>query len=208
MEVPIKIVNYSQIAIPGIIILVIGGLASFYLAYNFYPEKHENVNIDGKCYELLGQAHNEYVDLSARKEIETLRLLLDKVKPYNAILPIIMSGRDSEIQNLSNKYHFDITSQEKVKYYSNLDASVITANVSRPTFAKMINDLSVNDFYPSSKSVLGSIGLEPNKYISDEDGKHISLELDNFMKNEIRKIVASSDGVEPAECRNNKYVGQ
>ena len=69
-------INYSRLALPAILILAIGGVISFLLAYNFYPEKHENVTIDGKCYELLDAAHEQYENLAARKDIETLRLKL------------------------------------------------------------------------------------------------------------------------------------
>jgi hypothetical protein len=34
---------------PAILILAVGGVISFFLAYNFYPEKHENVTVDGRC---------------------------------------------------------------------------------------------------------------------------------------------------------------
>jgi len=74
-------ITYSRLAIPAVAILAIGGVISFLLAYNFCPETHENVTIDGKCYELLGEAHKQYVHLAARKDIETLRLQLRKVEP-------------------------------------------------------------------------------------------------------------------------------
>jgi hypothetical protein len=41
-------VDYGRLAIPAILILAVGGVISFFLAYNFYPEKHENVTVDGK----------------------------------------------------------------------------------------------------------------------------------------------------------------
>ncbi len=50
-------IDYYKFAIPGIVVVIIGGMISGLMAYNFYPEKHVNVNIDdGKCYELLDSA--------------------------------------------------------------------------------------------------------------------------------------------------------
>jgi hypothetical protein len=43
-----RIIYSSRLAIPAILILPIGGVISFLLAYNFYPEKQENVTVDGK----------------------------------------------------------------------------------------------------------------------------------------------------------------
>lgn len=46
-------IEYRKLAIPAIFILILGGVISFFLAFTFYPEKHVNVSIDGKCYELI-----------------------------------------------------------------------------------------------------------------------------------------------------------
>ncbi len=63
--------DITRLAVPAIAILAIGGVISFLLAYSFYPEKHENVTVDDRCYELLGTAHEQYVNLAARRDIET-----------------------------------------------------------------------------------------------------------------------------------------
>jgi uncharacterized membrane protein len=47
--------SFSQLAIPGILVLLVGGTIGFLLAFNYYPEKHVNVNVDGRCYELLDE---------------------------------------------------------------------------------------------------------------------------------------------------------
>src|SRR6476619_8310717 len=101
--------DITRLAVPVIAILAIGGVISFLLAYSFYPEKHENVTVDGKCYELLGAAHEQYVNLAARRDIETLRLQLSKVESKDAIIPIILSGRDYDIKNLRNNYQLNAT---------------------------------------------------------------------------------------------------
>jgi hypothetical protein len=56
--------------------------------------------------------------------------------------------------------------------------------------------------------VAGSVGIQPNSYLTLEDGKDVSIKLNEFMTNGIREIIANSDGVKSSECRNIMYVGQ
>jgi hypothetical protein len=58
------------------------------------------------------------------------------------------------------------------------------------------------DVFPSSKSVVGSIGIQPNEYISPSEERSVTLEVGNLMKNKLRHIIETSEGVESAECRN------
>ena len=197
--------DITRLAVPAIAILAIGGVISFLLAYSFYPEKHENVTIDGKCYELLDAAHEQYVNLAARKDIETLRLQLSKVEPKDAIIPIIFSGKDSDIEHFKHKYPLMVTSQHKVKYFPNIDASVITANITKNELQNIAGNLTLKDVYPSAKTISGSIGIEPNNYITSAEGKDISTKSKEFMSNGIREIIANSDGARSAYCRTGVY---
>ena len=197
--------DITRLAVPAIAILAIGGVISFLLAYSFYPEKHENVTIDGKCYELLDAAHEQYVNLAARKDIETLRLQLSKVEPKDAIIPIIFSGKDSDIEHFKHKYPLMVTSQHKVKYFPNIDASVITANITKNELQNIAGNLTLKDVYPSAKTISGSIGIEPNNYITSAEGKDISTKSKEFMSNGIREIIANSDGAKSAYCRTGVY---
>ena len=197
--------DITRLAVPAIAILAIGGVISFLLAYSFYPEKHENVTIDGKCYELLDAAHEQYVNLAARKDIETLRLQLSKVEPKDAIIPIIFSGKDSDIEHFKHKYPLMVTSQHKVKYFPNIDASVITANITKNELQNISGNLTLKDVYPSAKTISGSIGIEPNNYITSAEGKDISTKSKEFMSNGIREIIANSDGARSAYCRTGVY---
>ena len=197
--------DITRLAVPAIAILAIGGVISFLLAYSFYPEKHENVTIDGKCYELLDAAHEQYVNLAARKDIETLRLQLSKVEPKDAIIPIIFSGKDSDIEHFKHKYPLMVTSQHKVKYFPNIDASVVTANITKNELQNIAGNLTLKDVYPSAKTISGSIGIEPNNYITSAEGKDISTKSKEFMSNGIREIIANSDGARSAYCRTGVY---
>jgi len=197
--------DITRLAVPAIAILAIGGVISFLLAYSFYPEKHENVTVDGKCYELLGAAHEQYVNLAARRDIETLRLQLSKVESKDAIIPIILSGRDSDMEHLRYSYQLNVTSQQKVKYYPNIDASVVTANIAKNQLQNIAGNLTLKDVYPSAKTIAGSIGIEPNNYITSAEGMDISIKSKEFMSNGIREIIANSDGVKSAYCRTGVY---
>ena len=197
--------DMTRLAVPAIAILAIGGVISFLLAYSFYPEKHENVTIDGKCYELLDAAHEQYVNLAARKDIESLRLQLSKVEPKDAIIPIIFSGKDSDIEHFKHKYPMMVTSQHKVKYFPNIDASVVTANITKNELQNIAGNLTIKDVYPSAKTISGSIGIEPNNYITSAEGKDISTKSKEFMSNGIKEIIANSDGARSAYCRTGVY---
>ena len=78
--------SYDLLMIPLIAILVIGGVIGFFAVYSFYPENHENVSIDGKCYELVGMAHQKITNLTAEMKIRKMLLQLSKIEPQNAII--------------------------------------------------------------------------------------------------------------------------
>jgi hypothetical protein len=195
-------INYGLIAIPLIAMLVIGGVITFFIVFSLYPEKHENVSIDGKCYELVGAAHEKITKLSAEMKITKMLLQISKIKSQNAVIPIIFNGNDSEAKNFIDKYDLDVTSNQKVIYFPNINGSVVTANVTKTDLQNIVGNLSVPDVIPSSKSVVGSIGIQPNKYISYDDYKDVSSLVDKIQKSRLMDIVHNSDGVTPAECRN------
>jgi hypothetical protein len=195
-------VNYGLIAIPLIAILAIGGVISFFIVYSFYPEKHENVRIDGKCYELVGAAHEKITKLTAEMKITKMLLQISKIESQNAIVPIIFNGNDSEAKNFIDKYDLAVTSNQKVIYFPDINGSVVTANATKTNLQNILGNLSILDVIPTSKSVGGSIGIQPNKYITYEEDKDVSSLLDRIQKSRLTDIVHNSDGVSSAECRN------
>jgi hypothetical protein len=195
-------VNYGLIAIPLIAILVIGGLISFFIVFSFYPEKHENVSIDGKCYELVGTAHEKITSLTAEMKITKMLLQVSKIEFQNAVIPIIFSGKDSEIKNFIDEHNLAVTSYQNVIYFPNINGSVVTANITKTDLQSIVGNLSVSDVIPSSKSVAGGISIQPNKYITYDEDKDVSSLLDKIQKSRLMDIVFNSDGVSPAECRN------
>jgi hypothetical protein len=195
-------VNYALIAIPLIAILVVGGLISFFIVFSFYPEKHENVSIDGKCYELVDAAHQKFTSLTAEMKITKMLLQISKIEPQNALVPIIFNGKDSETKNFIDEYNLAVTSNLKVIYFPNINGSVVTAYVTKTDLQSIVGNLSISDVIPSSKSVAGSIGIQPNKYLTNDEDKDVSSLLDKILKSRLMDIVFKSDGVSPAECRN------
>jgi hypothetical protein len=197
-------IDYYKFAIPAIVVVIIGGMVSGLMAYNFYPEKHVNVNIgDGKCYELLDSANVKYQSLAAENEIEILRLQLDAIVTEQATLPVTFSGTQAGISDFIDKYNIiNIISDTPISDNSNVDKQIVKATISKSEFQRIVNDLTLKDVKPLSKTVAGSIGLQPNTYITPVEGKQISLNSNEFMREGIHEIVESKyDGVKPAECR-------
>ena len=198
-------VDYTKIAIPGIVTLAVVGVIGFFLAFNLYPEKHVNVTVQGKCYELLDEANQRYQSLASRNEIEKLRLLLSKIESESSFLPIIFTGKDTDISDFQNKYKFNVTSQQKLKYFPNINASVITANISKNELAKIVGNLTLNDVSTSAKTVAGSVGIDSNKYITPAESRDVSNQLNEYMNNGINEIIGYSSGVKSAECRTGVH---
>ena len=200
-------IDYYKFAIPGIVVVIIGGMISGLMAYNFYPEKHVNVNIDdGKCYELLDSANVKYQNLAAKNKIEILKLQLDAInseKEQAVILPVTFSGTQAGISDFTDKYNIiNIISDTPISDNSNVDKRIVKATITKSEFQRIVNDLTLKDVKPLSKTVVGSIGLQPNTYITPAEGKQISLSSNDFMREGIHEIVESNyDGVKSAECR-------
>ena len=195
-------INYATLAIPIMAVLAIGGVISFFVVYSFYPEKHENIKIDGRCYELVDAAHERFMNLSAEMKIKTMLLQISKVESPNARIPIILNGKDSEVDNFIDTHNLTVTSNQKVMYFPRTNGSVVTADITKPDLLHIVEHLSMFDVLPSSKSIVGSIGIQPNKYISLSEERNVTLEIDKLMQNKLRQIIETSEGVESAECRN------
>jgi hypothetical protein len=194
--------NLYKLAFPGILALLAVGTVGFLLAFNYYPEKHVNVDIDGKCYELLDAANEKHKILRAENEINVKQMQLNMIERSDTSLPIVFSGFKNSIDDFIKQYNIrNIILIQKVSDNPTFDKYIIKATLSKNEFQKIVDDLTLNDFYPTL-SVKGSIGLGPNKYISSEEGKIISAESKDFMENGIKNIVDSNVGIKLAECRN------
>jgi len=191
-----------KLAIPGIVALLAIGTAGFLLAFSYYPEKHVNVEIDGKCYELLDTANEKHKILRAQNEINIKQIQLNMIEHSDASLPVVFSGFKEDVDDFIKQYNLrNIISVQKVSDNPTFDKYIIKATLSKNELQKIVNDLTLTDFYPTL-SVRGGVGLGPNKYISSEEGKVISAESKGFMENGIKDIVESNIGTKLAECRN------
>jgi hypothetical protein len=181
-----------KLAFPGIVALLAVGTAGFLLAFSYYPEKHVNVDIDGKCYELLDASNEKHKILRDENEINIKQMQLNMIE-------------HSDVEDFIKQYNIrNILSVQKVSDNPTFDKVIIKATLSKTDLQKIVNDLTISDFYPTL-SVKGSVGLEPNKYISSEEGKIISTESKDFMQSGIKNIVESNigvGGIKLAECRN------
>ena len=191
-----------KLAFPSILALLAVGTAGFLLAFSYYPEKHVNVDIDGKCYELLDVSNEKHKILRAENEINVKQMQLNMIEHKDTSLPIVFSGFKKDLDDFINQYDIrNILSVQKVSENPTFDKFIIKATLSKIDLQKIVNDLTISDFYPIL-SVKGSVGLGPNKYISTEEGKVISAESKKFMENGIKDIVESNVGIKEAECRN------
>ena len=195
--------SFSKLAFPGILVLLVGGTIGFLLAFNYYPEKHVNVNVDGKCYELLDESNEKHKILRAQNEINMKKMQLNMIESDDASLPVTFSGFKENVDDFIKQYNLrNIISMQKVSDNPTFDKFIIKATLSQNELQKIVNDLTLSDFYPTV-SVRGSVGLGPNQYISSEERKVISAESKEFMKIGIKNIVESNVGIKSAECRNN-----
>jgi hypothetical protein len=151
----------------------------------------------------VGMAHQKFSRLAAETEINKLILQISKVEPKNAIIPVIFNGKDSDIESFINRYHLTVTSRQRVIYFPDTNGSVVTSNIPKVDLQRIVDNLSIFDMLPSTKSIAGSIGIQPNNFITSNESRGVSFILDNFMTNGLRDIVDKSDGVKSAECRNN-----
>jgi hypothetical protein len=194
--------SFYKLAFPGILALLAVGTVGFLLAFSYYPEKHVNVAIDGTCYELLDESNEKHKILRAENEIKIKQMQLNMIEYGDASLPIVFSGFKDSVDEFMKQYNIrNIISMQKVSDNPKFDKFIIKATSSKNELQKIVNDLTLGDFYPTL-SVKGSVGLGPNKYISSEEGKVISAESKDFMQNGIKSIVESSVGIKVAECRN------
>jgi hypothetical protein len=194
--------SFYKLAFPGILALLAVGTVGFLLAFSYYPEKHVNVDIDGTCYELLDESNEKHKILRAENEINVKKMQLNMIEYGDASLPVVFSGFKDSVDDFIKQYNIrNIISMQKVSDNPKFDKFIIKATLSKNELQKIVNDLTLSDFYPIL-SVQGSIGLGPNKYISSEEGKVISAQSKDFMENGIKNIVESNVGIKLAECRN------
>ncbi|HKG70899.1 MAG TPA: hypothetical protein VKA87_03315, partial [Nitrososphaeraceae archaeon] len=104
--------------------------------------------------------------------------------------------------DFKNKYDINIISDKAISEDISVDKRIVRATLTKDELKKVVNDLVVKDVNPLSRSVAGSIGLQPTSQITPEEGKKISLNSTQFLRKGIQEIINTQDGVKPAECRS------
>jgi hypothetical protein len=196
-------VDFHRLAIPIIVILAISGIISFFLAYNFYPKKNVNVNVDGICYELLGSAFDQYKDLEVQRALRTLQLQLNAIETPNAAIPVSFSGTKDGVTEFSSRYDINITENNQI---GNTDKYVVNGMVQKPYLKQILEDLKTIDSNPLNRTVLSTVGLRPNSFITQEEGRQIAQNAIGFMQTGIRQIVENDNtgDINTAECRSTE----
>ena len=194
-------VSFTRLGIPIIAALIIGGLISFLLVFNFYPEKHENIQIDGKCYELTGDAHKAYNSLISQSKKNSLVSQINKIENMNAIIPITFVGQNTEIDDFIDKYQILVTTRDNITLFPNIAGSVVSGNISAINLSSIINKLDLNSLSSASKTLEGSLAVIPNSQLTPQEFKEVSLLQERFVQDGLRKIIRNLEGVNSAECR-------
>ncbi len=150
-------VSFTRVGVPIIASLIAGGILSFIIVLNSYPEKHENIQVEGKCFELKGTAHHAYNELVAQGKKNYIKILTSKIANPDTEIPITFTGKNNEITDFASKHEITITSKQNVIFYPNINGSVVIGNVSGSALLTIINNLSIEDLLASSKSIAGSV---------------------------------------------------
>jgi len=189
--------------LPGIIIGLIGGIILFFAAYNYYPQKNVNINMNGDCFEFLDRAYSEYQLLEIDRQKELLRLQLDAIGPVVAPIPVTFSGSIDEVEQIINIYQINVTNKQTLgDNYTQIDKAIIRGIVDLSVLEQISSNWQKNNSGLTSNIENTEIGILPNPFISSSESIKISESIDNFMIKGIKKIINSSVGVKPTECRS------
>ena len=196
-------INLKKIVIPGIVIGLIGGTIMFILAFRYYPEKHVNINLNGNCYEFLDNAYENYKVLQLEKEKEIKELQIQAIGDPKNIVPITFSGSDRDTNDFINTNNINITYKKPLDNSSTIiDKTILKGTIINGALKKLVNTPYLNNTESFSKTVLFSLGIQSNSHITSEESLQISKNIDQFIKNGIKKIIDNNDGVKKAECRS------
>lgn len=196
--------NLQSLILPGIVIGLIGGIILFFAAYNYYPQKNVNININGDCFEFLDRAYSEYQLLESEKQKELLKLQLDAIGPIIASIPITFSGSTNEVDKIINSYQINVTNRQLLgDNFTQIDKVIIRGIVDLSVLEQIsAGNLQKNKSGSFSSIESAEIGILPNSFISSSESMKIRDNMDNFMIHGIKQIINSSTGVKPTECRS------
>jgi hypothetical protein len=194
--------NLQFIIVPGILIGIIGGILLFFAAYNYYPQKNVNINLNGKCYEFLDEAYQKYQDLVSLRERELLKLQIDSLGESNTLVPITFSGSSDEVDNIIEKFDINVTEIQALgDQNTQVDKIIVRGVVSSTMLVQILNNISYSSANHTTDPI-PKIGILPNSGISASESAKISDKIDQLMISGLKKIIGEKNGVKDTECRS------
>ena len=199
-------VNSQKIIVPGIITALIGGTIMLLLAFSFYPEKHVNINLNGRCYELLDVAYAKYKDLEVQRENEIKRLQVQAIGDPAIMVPISFSGTERQVNDFINQNDVDVSSRQLLGNNPSIDKTIVKGTISNGNLERIINSSIVeNNGANHTQTIAFGLGIQPNPYITPSESQQITKNIYDIMLNRVKEIIAEKEGVKEAECRS-KFV--
>ena len=193
--------NLQFVIVPGIVIGIIGGILLFFAAYNYYPQKNVNINLNGKCYEFLDEAFQKYQDLISNRERELLKLQIASLEGSNSFVPIIFSGSSDDVDYIIDKFDIKVTEIQTLGDQNTQVDKMIIKGAINNTILEQILDNIPDNFTDTAANSMPKIGILPNSGITVSESAKISDNMDQFMINGLKKIISEKNGVKETECR-------
>ena len=187
---------------PGIVIGIMGGILLFFAAYNYYPQKNVNINLNGKCYEFLDEAYQKYQDLVSIRERQLLKLQIESLKGSNSFVPITFSGSSEDVDYIIDKFDINVTEVQTLgDQNTQVDKMIIKGVINNTILEQILDNISDNITDTTANSI-PKIGILPNSGISSSESAKISDKVDQFMISGLKEIISEKNGVKETECRS------
>ncbi len=187
---------------PGIVIGIIGGILLFFAAYNYYPHKNVNINLNGKCYEFLDEAYQKYQDLVSIRERQLLKLQIEALEGSNSLVPITFSGSSEDVDYIIDKFDINVTEVQTLgDQNTQVDKMIIKGLINNTILEQILDNISDNITDTTANS-MPKIGILPNSGISSSESAKISDKVDQFMISGLKEIISEKNGVKETECRS------
>ncbi len=232
VQVQIRLPSWNKKTVILVIAsLFIGGITMSLLVYNYYLGQSFifTLSFNGNCYEFSGKAYAKYLKLEKEKEMETLLLQSNTIGDPKAIIPVMFSGTNEQVNNFISKYAINVTERLPVEgvedsnsvTYKTTGAEggggesigpittttktttmIIKGKITNGNFEKIIKNEFNNalDYNSYIKTIVHSLGIESNALFTPQESKEITRQIQIFTINGLEKIVDEKEGVNPIEC--------
>jgi hypothetical protein len=127
----------------------------------------------------LGSAFDHYKYLEAQRSVRIFQLQLDAIESPSAAIPISYSGTKNGEKEFSSRYDINITENNQI---GNIDKYVVDGIVKKPYLKQILEDLKTIDSNPLNSTVLSTVGMQPNSFITQEEGSSDENCLANILR--------------------------